>query len=89
MAEGIKVEKVREGEFQVTVSGVPVPHTVTVSRQYYLKLTAGRITDAELVRRSFEFLLAREPEESILTEFELPVIARYFPEYEREMQRQT
>jgi len=33
------------------------------------------------VRRSFAFLLAREPRESILREFELPVIARYFPEY--------
>jgi hypothetical protein len=34
-----------------------------------------------LVRASFEFLLAREPKESILRQFELPVIERYFPEY--------
>jgi hypothetical protein len=32
-------------------------------------------------------MLEREPRESILREFELPVIGRYFPEYEREIQR--
>ena len=37
----------------------------------------------ELVRRSFEFLLEREPPSAILTEFELSVIPRYFPEYDR------
>jgi len=40
---------------------------------------------ADLVRRSFEFLLAREPKESILPVFDLSVIERYFPEFEREM----
>ena len=40
-----------------------------------------------LVRRSFEFLLAREPKESILRSFGLSVIGRYFPEYEQEIRR--
>jgi hypothetical protein len=35
----------------------------------------------ELLTASFEFLLEREPKESILRTFELPVIERYFPEY--------
>jgi hypothetical protein len=39
----------------------------------------------ELVRRSFEFLLAREPRQSILSSFDLPLIGRYFPEYEATM----
>ena len=37
---------------------------------------------AELVRESFLFLLEREPPGSILPRFDLPVIARYFPDYE-------
>jgi hypothetical protein len=37
----------------------------------------------DLVRRSFEFLLEREPPTAILAEFELSVIRRYFPEYDR------
>lgn len=57
-------------------------HTVTLAQDYYNKLTGGRISPEELIRRSFEFLLKREPKESILSSFELPVIQRYFPEYE-------
>ena len=38
-----------------------------------------------LVEASFRFLLAREPKESIMRSFELPVIARYFPEYTDEI----
>ena len=40
-----------------------------------------------LVEASFRFLLEREPRESILRRFALPVIARYFPEYEAEISR--
>jgi hypothetical protein len=42
---------------------------------------APESTPEDLIRASFEFLLEREPKESILGRFELPVIERYFPEY--------
>jgi hypothetical protein len=45
------------------------------------------VTREELIRRSFEFLLEREPKDAILRAFDLPVIARYFPEYEAEIGR--
>jgi hypothetical protein len=45
----------------------------------------GDATAERLVEASFRFLLEREPKESILRRFELPVIARYFPEYPREI----
>ena len=38
-----------------------------------------------LVEASFAFLLERETKESILREFDLIVIGRYFPDYEREI----
>jgi len=38
-------------------------------------------TPEELIEASFHFLLEREPKESILRQFELPVIERYFPDY--------
>lgn len=41
----------------------------------------------ELVRRSFDFLLEREPPESILRTFDLAVIERYFPEYDSAIRR--
>lgn len=39
----------------------------------------------ELVRRSVEFLLAREAPSAILATFDLGAIQRYFPEYEAEI----
>lgn len=57
-------------------------HSVGVSVDDLARLAPGWDAPDDLVRRSFEFLLAREPKESILREFDLPVIARYFPEYE-------
>lgn len=41
----------------------------------------------QLVRESMAFLLEREPATAILAEFDLTVIARYFPEYPGELQR--
>jgi hypothetical protein len=80
----IEIHEIDEQTFQVTVSGrTTTTHRVTLSADYYRKLTGGRVPPAELVRKSFEFLLARESNTSILRRFELPVIGRYFPEYER------
>jgi hypothetical protein len=43
-------------------------------------------SDAEaVVRESFAFLLEREPASSILPEFSLAIIPRYFPEYSEEL----
>jgi len=58
-------------------------HAVRVRRADLDRLAPGASDPTDLVRRSFEFLLAREPKESILRSFDLPVIGRYFPEYER------
>ena len=89
MTAKIEVEKIDKSRFRVRVteSGSETTHEVTVSLKDYTRLTNGKVEPEELVRRSFEFLLAREPKESILTRFELSVISRYFPEYEREIKR--
>ncbi len=47
----------------------------------------GRCSPEECIRTSFEFLLEREAKEAILREFDLTLIGRYFPEYERELSR--
>ena len=80
----MQVAKINETTFKVTVEGrTTTTHTVTVSRDYYRKLTGGRVTADKLVEKSVEFLLERESNTSILSTFDLPVIQRYFPEYER------
>ena len=64
----------------VTVAnGTRTTHTVRVSRAEHERYGGGDLTD--LVRRSFEFLLEREPNTSILREFDLSTIESYFPEY--------
>jgi hypothetical protein len=42
---------------------------------------------AELVRAAFDFLLERESARSILPEFEIGVIRRYFPDFDQAMAR--
>ena len=80
----IALKKLDDATYEVAVDGrSPTVHTVTVNADYAEKLTAGRIPVEELVRRSFDFLLERESNTSILRRFDLSVIARYFPEYER------
>ena len=68
---------------RVSERGSATKHRVSLSRDYHLKLTQGCATPEQLAEASFAFLLEREPKESILRSFEMPVIARYFPEYER------
>ena len=83
----ITVQKINETSFEVTVEGrSKTTHQVTVETGYYDKLTGGKVTPEVLVEKSFEFLLEREPNTSILRRFDLPVIGHYFPEYERTMQ---
>jgi hypothetical protein len=61
-------------------------HSVTLSHQDFQQLTAGKETTPEaLVKKSFEFLLEREPKHQILRQFDLPAIGRYFPEYPTEI----
>jgi len=89
MSAKIEVEKIDQFKFRVriTEAGSETTHDVTVSPSDYAKLAGEKVQPEELVRRSFEFLLEREPKESILTRFDLSVISRYFPEYEREIKR--
>jgi len=65
--------------------GSATRHRVTLGDAALAGLAPGAADPIDLVRRSFAFLLAREPKESILTEFDLTVIGRYFPEYEAEV----
>ena len=74
-------------ECQVTISerGSETHHRVTLHKADYERLAGGKTGPEVLVTESFRFLLEREPKEAILRSFDLTVIGRYFPEYEREI----
>ena len=65
--------------------GTLTSHVLNLSAADLARLAPGAAEPDDLVRRSFAFLLAREPKESILGRFDLPLIGRYYPEYEREI----
>lgn len=75
---------------RVTVGGDPstTTHEVDVSADDLARLAPGTEVEA-LVEASFRFLLEREPRDAILRRFDLPVISRYFPEYETEIRRRV
>jgi hypothetical protein len=88
----IKVQRADRGEaceFEVTVKeGLEeTHHRVALRKADYERLSGGKADPEALVRESFRFLLEREPKESILRSFDLTMIGRYFPEYEREITR--
>ncbi len=80
----IEVEKKNDDEYIVIIEegNDRSKHTVNLDDAYYQKLTDGKTTKEELIKKSFKFLLERESKESILPEFNLRIIGKYFPEYE-------
>ena len=72
-------------EFDVTITEADGEsrHHVTMTAETYARLAAGAATPEAVVEAAFRFLLDREPKESILARFDITVIARYFPEFEK------
>ena len=69
-------------KFEITVKADQLTkHVVTVTDQMLLNLTNDKISKEELLNFSFNFLLEREPNTSILSKFDIIVISKYFPEY--------
>src|SRR5262249_45313814 len=89
MTTGITITPIEPASF-----GVQIEDGNTTSR-YRVHVPAALLEDLgladadreRLVRESFAFLLEREPPSSILGEFSLDVIPRYFPEYYDELRR--
>lgn len=83
----IEIREIDARTFEVIVKAeATTSHRVTAEAEYVAGLTSGQVPASELVKKSFEFLLEREPNTSILREFDLAVIGRYFPEYEGTIQ---
>ena len=79
----LTIKKINDTTFKVTIwDQTTTSHLVTVFPEYWQKVTGGTVPVEKLVEKSFQFLLEREPNTSILGEFDLPKIQRYFPEYE-------
>jgi hypothetical protein len=86
--ESLSVTALGAGRWRVEVRApTATTHEVTIPAGYLDALGLAGMAAERVIEESFRFLLEREPNTSILERFELPVIARYFPEYEREIRR--
>lgn len=56
---------------------------MTLSATDFKRLRGGHRSPEEFIRACFEFLLEREPKESILPTFDVGAIGTYFPEFEQ------
>ena len=85
----LKEDQVQSYTFEVTCAddGGQTTHSVTLDKSNYITWTDRKIKPEIWVEKSFEFLLEREPKESILRRFNMTVILEYFPEYVREMKQ--
>ncbi len=86
----IEIRRLGDGdplEFEAVVrdGASETVHRVSLSRALAQHLGAGRHTPEQCLDAAFRFLLDREPKESILRRFDVSAIARYFPEFEREL----
>ena len=78
----IKITEIEKDKFLVEVSdNVKSSHNVVISDKVYQELTNSMISKYELLEKSFAFLLDREPNTSILTNFEIQIISHYFTDY--------
>ena len=84
----ITIHHLSGDEYEVSVSGsTATTHRVTLQETDRKRLGGKDISAEQVIEESFRFLLEREPNTSILGNFELPVIGKYFPEYRREIRK--
>jgi hypothetical protein len=89
MTTGISITPMEPAWFGVEVEddGTTTKHHVHVPASLLEDLGLVDADRERVVRESFAFLLEREPPSSILSEFSLDVIPRYFPDYYDELRR--
>jgi hypothetical protein len=72
---------------EIRENAVSTVHRVTVPTELLDDLGLVGVDEERVVRESIEFLLEREPPTSIMDEFSLRDIARYFGDDYEELQR--
>ena len=82
----IFIKELSDNKFEITLNKKPITkHTVLVTDEYYDTLTKKKISKKKLLEYSFQFLLDREPNTSIMSFFSLSILSKYFPEFENEI----
>ena len=84
----ISVETIDNNSFKVSVTKESsTVYIVLLNDRFHQDVSNNKLTKTELITKSFEFLLERESNQSILKKFNLEVISQYFPEYFDEIKK--
>ena len=80
------ITELSKDKFEIIVKSNQISkHVVNVTDEMLFNLTKNKISKKELLNFSFNFLLERETNTSILSSFDLTVISKYFPEYTKKV----
>ena len=83
----ILIKKNDNNTFAVSIeSSINSNHIIILNDDIHNEITKGFKSKEELILFSFKFLLERENNTSILSNFNLEIIQNYFPEYKNEIQ---
>ena len=83
----ILIKKNDNNTFAISIeSSINSNHIITLNDDIHNEMTKGFKSKEELILFSFKFLLERENNSSILSNFNLEIIQNYFPEYKNEIQ---
>ena len=83
----ILIKKNDNNTFTVSIKSlINSEHIITLNDDFYFEMTEDIKSKEELILFSFKFLLERENNTSILSNFNLEIIQNYFPEYKNEIQ---
>ena len=78
----ISVQIVSPDNFKVIVSQKnTTEHYVTANKDFLSQFSKYNLSPEDIVKYSFEFLLDREPNTSILKKFDITLISNYFPDF--------
>ena len=82
MSDRIKIVNLSGSEFLVTVTADHITtHQVTLDEDFLNNVNTKNLSKEQIIHKSFLFLLSKEPNTSILKNFNIEVIASYFPDF--------
>ena len=84
----IAIKRIDNDTFLVSISSKKnTQHIVKFSDKQRDLYELGHIQKDVIIKFAFDFLLAREPNTSILTHFSIDLISNYFPEFETKLKK--
>jgi hypothetical protein len=86
---GILIVPLEPGSFRAEITEGPFPtsHRVSVPDGLLDRLGLSGVDEELVVRETIRFLLEREPATSILPDFSLEDVPKYFPEFHDELRQ--